>query len=185
MNWGHARARKSWSYRNLKRKGPRVRNRIAVRKSLVEHVCRVSHVIHTMKCALRNLLALVTIVCAGCSSSGPEVVPLDGNVAFEGRKLPGSCRIMFAPNKAADGAILRPSIATMQSDGSYQVAPYHGTRGLVPGTYQVRVTYYDVKPGADAKVESSWNRKEYVAPELQIEPGSSRITHNITVPLNR
>jgi len=92
---------------------------------------------------------------------------------------------MFVPSNAAPGAVLRPSIATMRSDGSFEVAPFNGTRGLTPGTYQVRVTYYDVKPGGDPKAEANWIRKEYAAPNLQIDSGSSSITHNITVPLKK
>jgi hypothetical protein len=144
-------------------------------------LCRIAN----FKYLPRYLVALGLVSCAACNRGGLEVVPVEGSVVFEGRKQPAVCRLLFLPNEGGGAALHRPSMATMQSDGTFEVTPFQGTQGLVPGTYKVRVTYYDLKPGSDSNQETNWIRKEYAAPNLQIDSGSSSITHNITVPLKK
>ncbi|WP_146401674.1 hypothetical protein [Pseudobythopirellula maris] len=108
------------------------------------------------------------------------MVPVSGAIEFAGRDRPGVCRVSFVP-EASQGPI-RPRGGTMGSDGAYQLTEYLGVRGLTPGTYRIRLTYYDLKPGGDAANESDWIGNEYESSEtLTIEPGMHSVTHNIVV----
>jgi hypothetical protein len=117
---------------------------------------------------------------AGCSGDALGTVPVSGKVSFVGRERPKVCRLFFEPNEVS-GAI-RTSIATVEADGSYRVKAYQSSNGLVPGKYQVRVSYFDLKPGGNSAIESDWIEYKHDAGELVVESGSSGVEHNIEVP---
>ena len=129
----------------------------------------------TYQFAVLGLLGLV-----GCSQSGPKTIPVYGKIEFVGREAPKVCRLLFKPLKS-DGPA-RPSVAERGADGSYQVKAYKGSKGLLPGTYQVAVSYFDLKPGKDPNLETSWAETGYDAGELVVDSTSRGIEHNIEVP---
>ena len=124
---------------------------------------------------------MVGILCcaAGCSEGPIKTVPVSGKVSFADRQLPTTTDIIFQPVKV-DGP-LRPSISNLQPDGSYRMKAYIKSKGLVPGTYRVLLTFHDPKPGGDIKQESGWTATEYDAGEVEVPAVSSGIEHNIEV----
>jgi hypothetical protein len=90
--------------------------------------------------------------------------------------------VFFVPTKVPEGTPNRPSIASVSPDGAYAVKAFKDSKGLLPGTYQVLVTYAVLKPGGDPNSESGWTEKRYEAGELVVDADSRGIEHNIDVP---
>ena len=122
------------------------------------------------------LLFLAALLC-GCSRS--PVVPVTGEVTFANRDVPEVCRLTFVP-KNTTGAI-RASGGELQDDGSYKLAPFKGVEGLLPGTYAVRVSYFDLKKNGNPDREADWKEYTFEGDELVVEEGSRGITHDIEV----
>lgn len=116
----------------------------------------------------------------GCSGGGLETIPVYGKVTFANREPPQVCRLFFQPVQTE--SISRPSSATVQPDGSYEAKAFRQSDGLVPGTYKVQVSYYDLKPGANANLETSYVESVYEADELVVDPDARSVEHNIEVP---
>src|SRR6476660_3574030 len=76
-------------------------------------------------------------VLAGCAEKGPKTVPVYGTVSFIGREVPTWCHIYFTPMKT--DTMVRPTFAERQPNGSYNAKSFSTSRGLLPGTYRVRV----------------------------------------------
>jgi hypothetical protein len=124
----------------------------------------------------------VVLALTGCGG-GSDVVPVSGQVVFHSRDLPQVARLTFVPVEgSSSGGAIRPSGAKMEPDGTYRVTPYQGVEGLLPGTYKVRVSYYDLKPGGNPDREADWAEYTHEAGELVVEPGSGAIEHDVEVP---
>jgi hypothetical protein len=132
-------------------------------------------------CRHNTILAIAFLCLAGCSGGGPETIPVYGTVNFAGRERPKVCRLFFQPS--GETAMSRPSGAEAKPDGSYEVKAFQRSSGLLPGKYQVRVSFFDLKPGADPNRDESWIERRHDAGELVIESGSDDIEYNIDVPL--
>jgi hypothetical protein len=126
------------------------------------------------------LATLLLVICSGCFESGPKTVPVYGKVTFVGRETPKVCRLFFRPVQSE--GLLRPCAAATEPDGTYQVKAFQQSKGLVPGTYRIRVSYFDLKPGANPELDTSWVETRYDAGELVVDADSSGIEHNIEVP---
>src|SRR5262249_28664940 len=100
-------------------------------------------------------------------------------VKFVDRAVPAKCDLVFQP-VTVDGP-RRPSFADCESDGSYHVHAFKNSKGLIPGTYRVAVSYHDLKPGADAKLESSWTTNNYDGGEVKVDADSRGVEYNIEV----
>lgn len=124
--------------------------------------------------ALAALLLL-----AGCSESGPKTVPVYGFVTFVGRDAPKTCRLFFKPIKVE--GLIRPAVAERATNGSYAVRAFSTSKGLLPGTYKIEVAYYDLIPGKNPDIESSWAETDFNAGELVVDADSKGIEHNIEV----
>jgi predicted small lipoprotein YifL len=130
-------------------------------------------------------LSLASVLLAGCGDSGPKTIPVYGKVTTEGRPLPQVCRLYFLP-ASTDGPSRgpsRPSIAQMEEDGSYAVKAYKDSDGLLPGAYQVEVSYYDLKPGGNPMSEAGWIEHKHDAGELVVDADSDGVEFNITLPV--
>src|SRR3954454_89555 len=133
---------------------------------------------HTL---IRTFLAAIGMIAfAGCSDHGPFTVPVHGTVSFVGREPPKVCNLYFQPIKVE--GLTRPATSQRGPDGIYAVKAFKDSKGLVPGKYGVRLFYYDLKPGGNPAIDSSWRETMYEAGELVIDANSSGVEHNIEVP---
>jgi hypothetical protein len=129
----------------------------------------------------RAILAAVGLIAfVGCSERGPHTIPVYGTVKFVGREAPKVCNLYFQPIKVE--GLSRPATSQCDPDGAYAVKAFQNSRGLIPGTYGVRVYYYDLKPGANPGLDASWRETKYEAGEVVIGANSSDVEHNIEVP---
>ncbi len=125
------------------------------------------------------VFGLVSLI-GGCSGDG--TVAVYGTVSFAGREVPQVARVFFKPIESAGPS--RPSSSDIAADGTYRVRAFKDSTGLVPGTYLVSITYYDLKPGANPDLESSWQEANYDAGQLEIPAAGGEIEHNLEVPDN-
>jgi hypothetical protein len=134
-----------------------------------------------MNCFVRIMFLFVggVALLTGCSRGGPETIPVYGKVSFPGREFPKFCRLYFHPIEAE---LSRPSMATPETDGSYEVNAFPNSEGLLPGKYGVKVSYFDLKPGADPNSETGYAESAYDAGELVVDLEAGQIEHNIEVP---
>lgn len=124
------------------------------------------------------IAALVFI--GGCSETGPKTIPVYGTVTFVGRDAPKTCRLFFKPIKVE--GVTRPAAAERSSNGSYAAKAFSTSKGLLPGTYQIMISYYDLVPGKNPEIETSWAETNFDAGELVVDANSSGIEHNIEIP---
>jgi hypothetical protein len=103
-----------------------------------------------------------------------------GNISFVGRDAPKTVRVVFKPIKSE--GLTRPTVAERASNGSYTAKAFSSSRGLIPGTYKIEVTYYDLKPGKDPNIETSWAESNFDAGQLVVESNASGIEHDIEIP---
>ena len=97
-----------------------------------------------------NRLAYLFLLCLlllGCTTKGPDIVPVHGTVTFNGGPCPNSGMVLFAPISAAEGMSLRPGSGNFDTDGKFQVTSFERGDGLIPGTYRVRVECWEKLPG--------------------------------------
>ena len=125
------------------------------------------------------LLAALVIGFCGCSDS--PVVPVTGTISFADRELPEVCRLTFVPTETDKEVSIRPSGGTMDDDGVYHLPPYKGVEGLMPGTYKIRLSYFDLKKNGNPDVDGDWKEQQFEAGELTIEEGSGAVVHDIAV----
>ena len=133
--------------------------------------------LRSLYCRALSVAALVIIV--GCSEGPIKTVPVYGTVTFLDRQPPELCDIIFQPQKI-DGP-LRPSFTERQADGSYRVTAFKNSKGLIPGTYRIQLVAKDLKPGADAKVDSNWKHTKFDGGEVVVDASSGGVEHNIEV----
>ena len=100
------------------------------------------------------LAAVGLIAFVGCSERGPHTIPVYGTVNFVGREAPKVCNLYFQPIKVE--GISRPATSQRGPDGAYAVKAFQNSKGLIPGTYGVRVYYYDLKPGANPALDAQF-----------------------------
>jgi hypothetical protein len=133
----------------------------------------------------RECVIVIAAALIGCGPAGPLIVPVSGTLSFDGREPPEVCRLTFVPQADSSDRV-RPSGAQVGADGEVQVTEFRGVRGLFPGEYTIRVSYYDLKPGGNRKNENDWIKHQFVAPEpLLVDPGASHVSCDIVVPKNQ
>jgi hypothetical protein len=124
-------------------------------------------------------LGFTIVLLVGCSDHGLKTIPVYGTVTFADRERPKGCRIFFKPVKVE--GISRPAAAEATS-GSYTANAFSTSKGLIPGTYRIEVSYYDLKAGKNPNLESSYAETNYDAGEVIVDSNSSGVEHNIEVP---
>ena len=122
--------------------------------------------------------SLFLLCIVGCGESGPETIPVRGNVQFAGREWPHTVRVFF--QTSGDGA--RPSSVEVRSDGNFTINTLPGRVGLMPGNYKVLVEYYDLKPGGNAAIETDFLLGEFYADPLELKTGQDPVELKINVP---
>ncbi len=96
-----------------------------------------------------SLLLLVTA--AGCGSSGPQPVRVQGKITLDGGNWPKQGVIYFTPLTPAPGFPSRPGTGKFGADGQFVVTTLGKGDGLYPGKYGAAVECWDIPPSMDAK----------------------------------
>jgi hypothetical protein len=85
---------------------------------------------HHMPVLPASILVVFLTVVAGCSSRGPQIVPIEGTVSHKGEPVP-NVHIYFAPT---DG---RPSWAVSDANGHFKLNYDAEHEGAKVGTHEV------------------------------------------------
>jgi hypothetical protein len=94
--------------------------------------------------------AALAVLIAGCSRSGPELQPVEGQVLLNGAPVSGA-KIIFQPAGEVDPLATNPS-ATSGADGKFKLGTYPHGDGAKAGEYVACVI---IPPGAEARVGGS------------------------------
>lgn len=121
----------------------------------------------------------------GCGGNGVPVVPVSGQVTFDGGECPAAGFVSFQPIEVPDGLPRRAGSAKFGTDGKFIVTSFKDGDGLVPGEYRASVTCESGLP--DPTSPTPWEDITYIAEnyepeEIVVEEGSSAIMLSLDVP---
>ncbi len=112
--------------------------------------------------AWAGAFVLALLLAAGCGNPR-GTVPVVGRVTFGGQPPPQPGYVYFVPrNDDPSCAGRRPGTAIFAKDGAFTANSFEGGDGLVPGTYEVRVTC-EMPAGSPAK-ESHFGAAKNLVP---------------------
>lgn len=94
-------------------------------------------------------VGVLVLTCAGCGGSDLPLVPVAGTVTFAGGPCPKPGTIDFEPVAAAEGLPRRPGWAKFAEDGAFEVTSFQNGDGLLPGTYNIKVSCWNGQPSGD------------------------------------
>ena len=96
-----------------------------------------------LRCHIRatSLVAIGTLMLAGCGSSGPATVPVHGTVTWQGQPLDNGTVVFHPVDVAADG-LRRTPMAQLRPDGTFQMSTFAEGDGVMPGRYSVSIQSY-------------------------------------------
>lgn len=135
--------------------------------------------------------ALVTSVAclsaAGCGGSGMPTTKVQGAVTFEGGPppKPGDISFSLVEGTGAAGLPYRPGSGSFGTDGRFEVTSFEKGDGLLPGTYEVRITCLSAPPSQGPLAKLSYVPLDWEAENLVITGDESAITVDYDVPLNK
>lgn len=90
-----------------------------------------------LKLSIPAALALAVFTCGGCGESQATVVPVKGQVTFDGQPF-GPINLLLVP-KGPDKAKAKQGSAAVDDKGNATFSSYANGDGLPPGEYQVVV----------------------------------------------
>lgn len=114
------------------------------------------------------ILAGGFLLSVGCGGNGLPMTPVSGKVTFDGGPPPAAGRITFTPSEITDDLPRRPGLGRFGTDGEFVVTSFREGDGLVPGTYEVKVSCLSGLP--DVTKRDATAALSYVAPGFQPEP---------------
>jgi hypothetical protein len=137
----------------------------------------------------RETLVLLSILCGvlvGCGDSGFQLVPVSGQLTFDGKPAPAGGTISFTPMGDTGTSDLprRIGSAIFNTDGNFVVSSYKKDDGLMPGRYTVKIVCWVGTP-------SERNPKSYIdldrvpqdyRPDLTVEKGSAPMVVKYDIP---
>jgi hypothetical protein len=89
---------------------------------------------------LAGAWAVALVLAAGCGNPR-GTVPVEGRVTFGGQPPPNSGFVYFVPSGGEPSAAgRRPGTGLFAKDGAFKATSFEDGDGLIPGTYEVRVT---------------------------------------------
>ena len=102
---------------------------------------------------------LLLALFAGCSGSEFPIVPVSGNVTFDGEPLVGA-EVVFAPMETNESVFVGPaSVGTTDDQGNYSLTTIKGTEGAVATKRRVSVGFKGIN-GAELtrRLDAQYNK---------------------------
>jgi hypothetical protein len=125
---------------------------------------------------------LTTVLTAGCGSSGPTIIPIRGEVLYNGDTMKEGT-VVYLPKGSGEA---RQASGRIQPDGSFVLTTFKNADGVVPGDYNVVVYSYGAQAGnvpTRAELEAAHAagrpQRQVVIPEKYTIPESSGLSDTV------
>jgi len=125
---------------------------------------------------------VVSVLVAGCGPSGPTVVPIRGEVHFQGEPLKNVPQglVHYLPS-TAEG---RQASGRIQPDGSFVLTTFQKADGVVPGEYNITVSAYTTQPEltreqVEARAGAGIAPPRLLIPEKYTDPAKSGLSDTV------
>jgi hypothetical protein len=104
----------------------------------------------TKKIAGCLVAAIACLLLGGCADQRMPMTKVTGRVSFNGGPPPETGTIAFSlvPGTGVEGLPYRPGSSPFGTDGNFAVNSFAKGDGLLPGTYEVRITCLSGPPSA-------------------------------------
>ena len=125
--------------------------------------------------ACAGCLATMTLILPflGCGESLPTTIPVRGRVTWQGKPVPMGT-VTFQPTETGPGAPLRPAVAEIAPDGTYQLSCFRTHDGAMPGEYVVTIRASTPPP-----MEAGVPRPRWLLPPKYANAGTSGLSRTI------
>lgn len=117
-------------------------------------------------------LLIVVLPCAGCGNAEPKTSVVRGKVFVDSKPLKTGL-ITFHPTEG------RPAMASIESDGTYELSSYGSGDGAAPGDYVVTIDASDAQVIGDApEVAAPTSLEQEIAQAPVVPKTRTRITYH-------
>lgn len=127
-------------------------------------------------------LVLASWLSTGCGSSGPELVPIRGEVLYNGAPLTDG-NIVYLPKESGAS---RQASGKIQPDGSFVLTTFKNGDGVVPGEYNIVIYAYAPHPGEpktreehEAIARAGQLKRGFIIPERYVNPETSGLSDTV------
>lgn len=134
--------------------------------------------------AIMLLAASCLFIIAGCGHSGPELVPVKGQVTYGGGPWPKPGVFFFTPVDSGAG---RAGSANFDTEGRFQVNSYQVGEGLYTGIYRLSAQCWNGEVVIGGPLPLSFVPPKYRSGqssdlEITVEPGRRSVEVNLNIP---
>jgi hypothetical protein len=131
---------------------------------------------------LAALSLLLPSVMAGCGPSGPTLIPVRGEVVYNGAPLKQGT-VVYLPTEAGDS---RQASGGIQPDGSFVLTTIKNGDGVAPGKYNIVIYSYAPQAGAvptradmEAAAAAGKEINEVLIPDKYSDPTMSGLSDTV------
>lgn len=121
------------------------------------------------------------VLLLGCGGDHPTTIPVSGKITFNQQPPPADGVLYFNPLSAPEGFPKRPVAVPFDRDGSFVARSWDDAPGLLPGTYQIAVECWKVRPemggsAGESHVPSEYQNGQTSGLRLELKPSDSART---------
>jgi hypothetical protein len=132
------------------------------------------------RCIFLASLSFALAALPGCSSDGPTLIPIRGEVLYKGAPLRDVPQGLVKYLPKSDSA--RQASGRIQRNGSFVLTTFQNADGVAPGEYHIVVTAYTTQELSREQVEAAGGAvagPRLLIPEKYIEPNTSPLTDTV------
>jgi hypothetical protein len=117
----------------------------------------------------------------GCGSSGPDMVPLRGEVTLDGEPLRDVTQGIVRYTPKQSGGPTREASARIQPDGTFEMTTFQKGDGVVAGEYSITVSAYSTQLLTREQTEAGvrGTGRQLMIPEKYLEAATSGLSDQV------
>ena len=130
------------------------------------------------KCIGAATCVVITFAAAGCGSKGPQMVPIRGQVLYNGQPLKDVPQglVRYLPKDSSRG---RQASGRLQSDGSFVLTTFQNADGVVIGDYDITVSAYTSALTREQTESGNRGGPQLMIPEKYTKPDESGLSDTV------
>jgi hypothetical protein len=123
------------------------------------------------------LSGIFVLAVVGCGRRGPEIVPVEGRITFNGGAWPKPGAIYFTLDPSEKTEFDRPASGVFDTDGNVtNITSFKEGDGLIPGKYRVAIECWATPPRMGGPQPKSHVPQRYHSPAtsglvVSVKPG--------------